>query len=202
MGIGGIALRKARIPETVKKLAQIREDKGAKGLIKWESTRDSKLEVRRGYVDYLVELVAAGKVHFHLRFAPFSLYEHPGPRRIYDTVSKMYYQLLLHRTVRNYGSQCKIFVRPDDGPCTAELEQFKDALHVEGQLRYRTKPDCIDSIVCINSRSRPAPPASAPCSCCGSRSYRRQGPAGGRYRFRPPRPPCRGRPSGQACLPA
>lgn len=155
MGVGGLAIRKARIPEIVKKLGAIREARGARGRIKWESTRDVNLDVRRDYVDYLVGLVTEGKVHLHLRFAPFSQYEHPGPRRVYDTVSKMYYQLLLHRAVKNYGNKCRIFIRPDDGPCTAELERFVDALHTEGRSRYKTALDCIHSIKCLNSRKEP-----------------------------------------------
>jgi len=155
MGIGGLAIRRDRLSETANKLAAIREARGARGRIKWESTRDVNLDVRRDYVDYMVGLVTEGKIHLHLRFAPFSQYEHPGPRRVYDTVSKMYYQLLLHRAVRNYGTKCRIFIRPDDGPCTSELEQFVEALHIDGQLRYKTAADCIHSIKCINSRKEP-----------------------------------------------
>jgi hypothetical protein len=155
MGVGGIAMRKSRIPTTVKKLSEIREACGARGEIKWESTRDGNLKVRRAYVDYLVQLVREGKVHFHLRFAPFTQYDHTGPRRIYDTVSKMYYQLLLHRVLNYYGKKCRIFIRPDDGECTAELEKFVNALHIDGALKYKAAPDCIHSIVCLNSKTEP-----------------------------------------------
>ncbi len=155
MGVGGLALRKSRIPEVVKRLTEIRSARGALGEIKWESTRDGNLAVRRDYVDYMVQLVTAGNVHLHIRFAPFAQYEHPGPRRIYDTVSKMYYPLLLHRALKNYGQTCRLFIRPDDGACTIELEKFVDALHIEGFLRYKTASDCIHSIKCLNSRTEP-----------------------------------------------
>ena len=138
-------------------LQKIRTTHEERREVKWESTRDDNLDVRRAYIDYMVELVRQGNVHLHIRFAPFRQYEHAssGPRRIYDTVSKMYYRLLLHRAVNYYGKKCRLFVRPDDGPCTAELQKFVDALHIDGQLKYKCQPDCIHSIVCLNSRKEP-----------------------------------------------
>jgi hypothetical protein len=103
----------------------------------------------------MVQLVTEGKVHLHLRFAPFKQYTHPGPRRIYDTVSKMYYQLLLHRALNHYGTKYRLFIRPDDGACTSELEKFVDALHADGAVKYKSAPDCIHSIVCLDSKREP-----------------------------------------------
>ncbi len=157
MGVGGLAIRKERIPEIVKELADIKQKREARGEIKWENTRDWGLTIRKNYIDYMVTLTQRGYAHLHIRFAPFALYDHKssGPRRIYDTVSKMYYQLLLHRPVNYYGSTCRLFIRPDDGACTSELEKFIDALHIDGQSKYKAAPDCIDSIICLNSTREP-----------------------------------------------
>lgn len=157
MGVGGLAIRKSRIPEIAKKLSEINAARNARGEIKWENTRDWGITVRKDYVDYMVQLIRKGVVHLHLRFAPFTQYDHKisGPRRVYDTVSKMYYQLLLHRAVNYYGSNCRIFIRPDNGACTSELEKFVDALHIDGTYRYKSDPDCIDSIICLNSTKEP-----------------------------------------------
>src|SRR5438094_6233357 len=139
MGVGGLAIRKSRIPSIVKKIAEITKARNARGEIKWENTRDWGLTVRRDYIDYMVALTRDRHAHLHMRFAPFVMYDHSisGPRRIYDTVSKMYYQLLLHRALNYYGSTCRLFIRPDDGACTSELEKFIDALHSDGQARYK-----------------------------------------------------------------
>jgi hypothetical protein len=67
----------------------------------------------------------------------------------------MYYQLLLHRALNYYGSNCGLLIRPDDGACTSELSGFIAALHVDGQRRYKTEPDCIHSIICLNSTTEP-----------------------------------------------
>ena len=158
MCVGGFAIRKSRIPTVVKRLCRtLRRERRSRRNQNGRSTRESNLSVRRAYVDYMAELVREGKVHFHLRFAPFRQYDHEGsgPRRIYDTVSKMYYQLLLHRALNYYGKQTKLFIRPDDGACTVELKNFIGALHIDGQFHYDCAPDCIDSITCLNSRTEP-----------------------------------------------
>lgn len=157
MGVGGLAIRKTRIPDVARRLRAINTARNARGEIKWESTRDINLTVRKDYIDYMVELIREGKAHLHVRFAPFTRYDHKqsGPRRIYDTVSKMYYQLLLHRAVNYYGAHCRISVRPDNGSCTSELEQFVEALHIDGQRRYKTPSNCILGITCLNSTAEP-----------------------------------------------
>jgi hypothetical protein len=82
-------------------------------------------------------------------------YEHDGDRHIFDTVSKSFYQLLLHRTVRYYGKDCQITVKPDNGECTRLLPGLKEALHIDGQLRYKTHPNCISAIIPTDSKTEP-----------------------------------------------
>jgi len=131
------------------------EDKKARGEIKWQNTRSRGVEVRKAYIEYFLELLAANKIHFHIRFSPMNEYDHGGERRIFDTVSKMFYQLLLHRPVRHYGKTCQINIRPDNGECTRLLPGLKEALQIDGQLKYRTILDCINDIVPLDSKSEP-----------------------------------------------
>jgi hypothetical protein len=48
-----------------------------------------------------------------------------------------------------------MLIRPDDGECTSELQRFVPHLQVDGQIRYKTEPDCIDSLICLNSEHEP-----------------------------------------------
>ena len=153
MAVGGLAIAKGGIPEVVKALHNINESKKARGEIKWQNTRKRGVDVRKAYIDHLLKLVSDGHAHFHIRFSPMNEYDHDGERHIYDTVSKMFYQLLLHRPVRYYGKECQLFIRPDNGECTRLLPGLKDALQNDGYLKYRTDPNCINSIVPLNSKS-------------------------------------------------
>ena len=155
MAVGGLAICKNRVSEAVKALYALNEEHRARGEIKWHNTRKRGLSIRKAYVDYLAKLIADNHAHFHIRFSPMNEYDHKGSRRRFDTVSKMFYQLLLHRSVRYYGKDCQLFIRPDDGECTRQLPALKEALQNDGFLKYQTHATCIDSIVPLNSRNEP-----------------------------------------------
>lgn len=155
MTVAGLALRRSRAGEITHALLALEETHKTRGEIKWRNTRKHDLDIRKAYIDYLAKLIADNHAHFHIRFSPMNEYEHRGDRHIFDTVSKSFYQLLLHRTVRYYGKDCRIFIRPDNGECTRLLPDLKDALHLDGQLKYQTHPDCIDSISPLDSKKEP-----------------------------------------------
>lgn len=154
MAVAGLALPRKNLPEVLERISKIPTG-GFRDEVKWQTTKAWNLEFRKAYVDCLAALIDARLANFHIRFAQFAAYSHDGPRRRFDTVSKMFYQLLLHRALRHYGSEYKILIKPDDGECTSQLKQFAQALAMDGQLRYRSHPQCIDDIVCSNSNREP-----------------------------------------------
>jgi hypothetical protein len=156
MGVAGLAISRRRIPSVLSDLRLLRDAHNSpRHEIKWQNTRRRGIPIRKAYIDYLASLIKRNEAHFHIRFSPMDEYEHEGVRREFETASKSFYQLLLHRTVRYYGQRCKIYVRPDNGECTRLLPTFKEALHVDGQLRYSSAADCIDSIIPLNSEREP-----------------------------------------------
>lgn len=157
MAVAGLALPRENLPTVLARIAAIPAPEGGfrEDEVKWNTTKTWNLEHRKAYVDCLASLVEERKVHFHIRFADFSAYNHDGPRKRIDTVSKMFYQLLLHRAVRHYGTEYKMVIRPDDGPCAEELKGFSTALLIDGQNRYRAHPECIQDVVCANSEREP-----------------------------------------------
>jgi len=96
-------------------------------------------------------MVELGRLHFHIRFSEMAEYDHKlsGPRRRIDTVSKAFYQLLLHRPVTYYRDHADIYIYPDDGECTVELPDKIGALRVE-QYRVSSYTHC--AIKCIEPR--------------------------------------------------
>jgi hypothetical protein len=155
MAVAGIAVSRSALGTIVKDLLAINESKRARGEIKWHNTRKRGLEVRKAYIDYLMKQIAANYIHFHIRFSPMNEYDHDGERRKFDTVSKMFYQLLLHRPIRHYGKSCILRIRLDNGECTRLLPGFKDPLQNDGFLTYQTHGDCIHNIVPLESRHQP-----------------------------------------------
>src|SRR5262249_41300301 len=129
MAVGGLAIPKTNLKVVTDRIKEIgtgpkREE------VKWGTTKHWNVDIRKADVDCLVDLTTTLRAHLHVRFAPFRQYDHDesGERRVFDTVSKMYYQLLLHRAIRHYGQQYRLLIRPDDGECTSELKKFVPAL--------------------------------------------------------------------------
>jgi uncharacterized protein DUF3800 len=154
MAVAGLALAKSNLTSVTDTIKALHKDNNREE-VKWTTTKSWNIEIRKSYIDCLVDLISKLQTHFHIRFAPFGQYEHTGHRRVYDTVSKMYYQLLLHRALRHYGSDYRLLIRPDDGECTSQLEQFVPALHAEASKKYGSENDCIASLVCVNSKREP-----------------------------------------------
>jgi hypothetical protein len=124
--------------------------------VKWKKAK-SKPDLCRDYLDLMERLITANHVHLHLRFSPFQEYDHSasGDRKETDTVSKAYYQLLLHRAGRFYGKHTKILVRPDAGDCTSDLPKLMAAVNVDVSLRYKVPHDAITHIQARDSKDDP-----------------------------------------------
>lgn len=155
MAVGGLTVSRGSMGTIIKDILAINEDKKARGEIKWTNTRKRGIGVRKAYIDYLMKQIEANYLHFHVRFSPMKEYDHDGERREFDTVSKAFYQLLLHRPIRHYGKSSLLRIRPDNGECTRLLPDYIGALHTEGQINYKTKPDCVHSIVPLDSYAQP-----------------------------------------------
>lgn len=135
MAVGGLAVRPERASKIESDLAALNADCGLSHdtEVKWSKCKKRYKSIHAAYIDYLFDAVAAGQVHFHVRFSPFKAYDHSasGRRLETDTISKAFYQLLLHRAGRYYGSKCRLLVRPDAGDCTSYLPSVMEGLNTD-----------------------------------------------------------------------
>ncbi|MBS0297413.1 MAG: hypothetical protein JSR45_13980 [Proteobacteria bacterium] len=157
MAVAGLAIPDVALKRVMDDLLAIKKGKGGPTETKWANVKSRRDSAHRAFVDYFAEAVGKGRIHFHIRFAPFAKYDHSasGPKRRIDTTSKMHYQLLLHRAVQFYGPHYKLRIRPDNGDCTAALVDQLDSLHDWGRHHYKTPLDCIESIQPSDSRRDP-----------------------------------------------
>ncbi|WP_269085412.1 DUF3800 domain-containing protein [Agrobacterium tumefaciens] len=135
MAVAGIAVAREAIPIIVGQIMEIRERFGKRGEVKWKNAKSRSGVVHEAYIKLLFALVNEGRLHFHVRFSRMDEYDHKrsGARKKIDTVSKAFFQLLLHRPVAFYGSEADIFIHPDDGDCTSELVNQMGALNFVGR---------------------------------------------------------------------
>jgi hypothetical protein len=156
MGIGGIVVLEGAIPILTDDLNKIRRTYGSRDEIKWNTTGKRDKQIRIDFIDYFWSLSDQGRVDFHIRFAPFDEYDHKEYKaKRFATTGRMFYEMLLHRAVRHYGKWDRLFIRPDNGECTKILPHLKAGLNADGVRKYGTTPQCVDSIICLESADEP-----------------------------------------------
>ncbi len=156
MAVGGLAVRPIVAQKIYKDLAAINAGYHVTSEIKWTTAKARRDLAHKAYLDLMFALIEANLVHFHIRFSPLALYDHrlSGERRKSDTVSKAYYQLLLHRAARYYKAG-DIHVRPDNGVCTELLPRFITALNQDCARKFSNSDWPFIDIECRNSASEP-----------------------------------------------
>ncbi len=139
MAVGGIAVARKAIPYIIGRMQTIRDEFNKQGEVKWKNAKSRNGVVHEAYIRLLFELIDEGRLHFHIRFSRMDEYDHKlsGPRRKIDTVSKAFYQLLLHRPVAFYGNEVDIHIYPDDGDCTRLLPENLGALNWDAGDSYK-----------------------------------------------------------------
>lgn len=158
LAVGGLAVPRPYIAGIVADLETLKAEHGKTGEVKWKGAKFNGGALHRAYIDKLFDLIDANRVHLHLRFSRMSEYDHKlsGERRRIDTVSKAFYQLLLHRAVGLYNEKCMIDIVADDGHCTALLPAMINALKADERRRYhRGDEPTIRSIVQRSSAAEP-----------------------------------------------
>jgi hypothetical protein len=139
MVVGGIACASKREYEITQDLKQLKGEKFAASEVKWSKTRNGeRLALHKRVVDHVFEKIGINQFHFHGLIVPFSDFDHglrEGCNKS-DSVTKMLYQLCLHRPVRYYGKVCAIHIKPDHSDAYLGFKYYGDALNNDAKKKY------------------------------------------------------------------
>lgn len=154
MVAGGFAVAGSRINEIEDQIATLREEGGIRSEFHWSEYRGGQRKhAYENLVRYAFELVNQRKAALHVIIAKFEGYNHKaikGENR--DTsVNRMYFQLLLHRIAKFYGSSRAIHVRLDAGNDCADICAMRNQLCAKAYSSFATKPNCVRSIEPVKS---------------------------------------------------
>jgi hypothetical protein len=149
MVAGGVAFRPARYHEISGEIQKIKCAAGIKSEMKWSKYRGGRRQAAyEGLVDLFYLLTKEKMAAFHCIIAEFGAFAHKSyeggtPE---SSVSRMYFQLCLHRLCQFYGPSLAIEVFPDNGNDSRELPSFRGAICAQAYNRYSTRPNCLRSI--------------------------------------------------------
>lgn len=157
--VSGIAIRKERIDTLSAEINELKRSFGkpVSSELKWSKTNRHDLPLYEAMCIYFFSLVQARQLHFHVVICDFIAYDHRTLNlgNNSTSVSKTYYQLILHRCCKLYGDRAFVHVRPDAGDCTDRLPQFVNCINADAQRRFGLRTSPIRSINLIQSGSSP-----------------------------------------------
>ena len=150
MVVGGIVIPRDNFPQLVADIKEIRRAHDIRDgkEIKWNDMRNHRVPAYETYVDYFFDLLSADRVHYHtIVFDNHTLDRVTYPNATTDSVlSRMYYQLMLHRCVRFYGRAYNLHMRPDRADAPQELPNLRAGLNSEAMRRYEIDSAPVRSI--------------------------------------------------------
>jgi hypothetical protein len=140
MVVGGVAFQTRRYAAIAKAIRGIKNAANIQSEMKWSKFRGGeRTKADKAVVDLFYSLLDLKEVHFHCIVAEFGRFNH-GAFEGGDSetsVNRMYYQLLVHRVCRFYARRCYIFVYPDQGNDSRDIERFHGQINLAANKRYR-----------------------------------------------------------------
>lgn len=143
MCVGGIVIRRERLDEVRSNFEALKATAGITSEVKWEKLKKFRLDAYKRFVDYFFELQSAGMAHFHLLFCDFEGFDHRRNGGREQTVSKLMYQLALHKAAMRYGLKADLHLFPDSGDHADLLCKYRFHLNTETRQRLAS-PELTD----------------------------------------------------------
>jgi hypothetical protein len=156
MVAGGFAVSGNRITEVEDHIAKLRDDAGIRSEFHWADYRGgNRREAYEALVRYGFDLVNKRKAALHVIITKFDGYNHrqkDGDSRD-SSVSRMYFQLGLHRLARFYGASRAIHIRLDAGNDCKDICGMRNELCAAAYKTVGARPNCVRSIEPVKSEN-------------------------------------------------
>lgn len=129
MCVGGTIVRQERVAEIRATIEAIKRSGGIGSEVKWSAVRTGRLHTYKALVRYFFKLLEANSLHFHVLACDFHGFDHRASGGKIQSVSKMLYQLALHRGCKPYGASAMLDLFPDDGDHASALLKYHGHLN-------------------------------------------------------------------------
>lgn len=152
--VGGIVMRSKTLSDAYDTLREYRIRHNMHSELKWSKISNQKVSEYKALVDYFFALNNVNRVHFHC----ICFDSHQWNHRRYnegnaDTgLSKLYYQLLLHKFVRIYGNHGTLYVRVDHRNSQTPLENIRRMLNATASRDHRIHTSPVKQFVSWDSK--------------------------------------------------
>lgn len=129
--VGGLCMHRDTYQRVYETLEAFSEKHNMKSELKWSKISNQKLEEYKALVDCFFALNNTN----HLQFHSICFDSHQWNHKKYNNgdsdigLSKLYYQLILHKFVKTHGNKGTLYVRVDHRNSSTPLEQIRNMLN-------------------------------------------------------------------------
>lgn len=129
--VGGICMHTSTLKKTCDTLLEYRAKHGMQSELKWQRVSNQKSAEYKALVEYFFAMNNANYIHFHSIIFDSHQWNHhkynDGEGEI--GLSKLYYQLILHKFVKTYGNIGTLYIRVDHRNSQTPLEDIRRMLN-------------------------------------------------------------------------
>jgi hypothetical protein len=152
--VGGIVMHRSFYETCYKTLLDFRKNYNMNAELKWSKVSDQKFDQYSALVDHFFALNNSNKLHFHCIIFDNHQWDHKsfnqGDRDV--GLSKLYYQLILHKFVRICGKAGSLYVRVDKRLSSTPLVDLQKMLNAAARRDHQLDTDPIKQIVSWDSK--------------------------------------------------
>ena len=152
--VGGLCMHRETLVTVCQTIAAYRVRYSMAAELKWQRVSNQKQAEYAALVDYFFALNNANHVHFHcITFDSHQWNHHRYNGGDGDIgLSKLYYQLLLHKFVKIYGNLGTLYVRLDHRNSQTPLEDIRRMLNATAARDHGIDSGPVKQLVSFDSR--------------------------------------------------
>lgn len=153
--VGGIVMHRNTLTNAYETMKKYRSQHNMNAELKWQKISDQKQKEYEALVDHFFALNNSNHVHFHSIIFDSHQWNHKkynaGDKDV--GLSKLYYQLLLHKFVKIYGDKGTLYVRFDHRNSTTPLEDIRKMLNATASRDHGIHTSPVKQLVSEDSKN-------------------------------------------------
>lgn len=153
--VGGLCMHRSTVEQAYKSVSQFRDRTGMHKELKWSKITDSKQPHYEALVELFYALNSTNHVHFH----SIIFDSHQSNHSKYNQgdadigLSKLYYQLIIHKFVKRYASMGSLFVCLDRRNSSTSLHDLRRIINAGAKKVLGADTDPVAQLISRDSKS-------------------------------------------------
>lgn len=152
--IGGIAMHRNTLEDAYATMAEYRKKYNMHAEMKWQKISNQKVDEYKALVDYFFAMNNTNLIHFHSIIFDSHRWAHRNYKDSNDDIgiSKLYYELMLHKFVKLYGKKGELYIRVDHRNSKTPLEDIRRMLNSTASRDHDIHTDPVKQLVPCDSK--------------------------------------------------